>query len=244
MGKIGCSYSNVLYNDQLFSTASSPGQSLYGTDHFESYYPPFFAFFSMHKPHHALSSQFQQTHRRVQSEMEVTNAFEEIAPPSASIFSAPLHENELPWGIYINHRGPDVKQTLARAIYNALRSRGFRGFLDSEGLQLGDFFPAAIEEAMRSASLHVPIFSPTYAQSPWCLSELSFILKSGKPIIPVFYCVRPTDLRWVAQGKGVYASAFSDYEENHRYSSEKLQEWKMALHKVSFFNGAIINNRE
>ncbi|GLJ28835.1 hypothetical protein SUGI_0568270 [Cryptomeria japonica] len=176
-----------------------------------------------------------------QLQIEVSNAFEEIAPQFVSTF-APLQKER--WGIFINHRGPDVKDTLARAIYYALQARGFRVFLDSEGLQLGDFFPAEVEEAMRSASLHLAIFSPTYAQSPWCLAELSFMLKSGKPIIPVFYCVRPTDLRWVAQGKGVYVNAFSEYEEKHRFSSEKLQEWKTALHKVSFYIGAIINNKD
>ncbi|GLJ28838.1 hypothetical protein SUGI_0568300 [Cryptomeria japonica] len=176
-----------------------------------------------------------------QLQIEVSHAFEEITPPSASTF-APLQKQ--PWEIFINHRGPDVKDTLARAIFYALPARGFRVFLDSEGLQLGDFFPAAVEEAMRSASLHLAILSPTYAQSPWCLAELSFILKSGKPIIPVFCSVQPTDLRWVAQGKGVYVNAFAEYEKNHRYSSEKLQQWKTALHKVSFYKGAIINNKE
>ncbi|GLJ35495.1 hypothetical protein SUGI_0713770 [Cryptomeria japonica] len=180
-----------------------------------------------------------------QSHIEVSNAFEEIAPPSASTsatFSTPLQE--MPWDIFINHRGPDVKDTLARAIYNALHAMGLRVFLDSEDLHLGDFFPAALEEAMRSASIHIAIFSPGYAQSSWCLAELSFMLKSGAPIIPVFFHVQPTDLRWVAQGKGKYVNAFLDYAKKGRYSLEKVQEWKTALYNASFYKGEIISNKD
>ncbi|GLJ34715.1 hypothetical protein SUGI_0698590 [Cryptomeria japonica] len=95
---------------------------------------------------------------------------------------------------------------------------------------------------MRSASLHVAIFSPNYAQSPWCLAELSFMLKTGKTLIPVFYHVQPSDLRWVVSGKGMYSDAFSEHEKKGRYGKDKLEEWKMALHNVSFYNGPIMNN--
>ncbi|GLJ27160.1 hypothetical protein SUGI_0532490 [Cryptomeria japonica] len=168
-----------------------------------------------------------------------SNAFEEIVPPSAST-SAPLQK--LPWDIFINHRGPDVKKTLATAIYNALHGMGIRVFLDSEELLLGEFLPAALQEAMQSASLHMAIFSPGYAQSAWCLAELSFMRKSGTPIIPVFYRVQPNDLRWVE--KGMYNDAFAKHQEKGRYSPEKLQEWKTALSDVSYRKGEIINDND
>ncbi|XP_057854623.2 disease resistance protein RPV1 [Cryptomeria japonica] len=176
---------------------------------------------------------------------EIINVFSEIAPPSASTSvsatsSRPSQKRS--WDVFLNHRGPDVKHTLARAIYHALHATGLRVFLDSEETRLGDFLPTALEQAMRSASLHVAIFSPTYAESPWCLAELSFMLKSGATIVPVFYHVQPSDLRWVTQGKGVYTEAFLKHQENGRYSLEKIDEWKRALHSVSFFKGEIIDN--
>ncbi|XP_059076496.1 disease resistance protein RPV1-like [Cryptomeria japonica] len=178
---------------------------------------------------------------------EIINAFDEIAPPCASAstpatFRTP--SQQLRWDVFINHRGPDVKHTLAKAMYHVLHATGLRVFLDSEELSLGDFLPAALQQAMRSAPLHVVIFSPTYAESIWCLAELSFMLKSGATIIPVFFNVQPTDLRWVAQGEGMYAKAFTKHQEKGRYSLEKLEEWKMALHSVSFYKGEIINNNE
>ena len=94
---------------------------------------------------------------------------------------------------------------------------------------------------MQNASLHLATFSENYAQSPWCLAELSFMLKSGAPIVPVFYHVQPDDVRYA---KGVYAKAFSRHEEKGRYTSEKLQEWKNALHNVSINIGHIVDNKE
>ncbi|GLJ35496.1 hypothetical protein SUGI_0713780 [Cryptomeria japonica] len=170
-----------------------------------------------------------------QPEIEIINAFDELAPPSACtsvISSSPLQK--WPYDVFINHRGPDVKHTMARDIYNALHAMGLKVFLDSEDLQLADFFPTGLQEAISRASLHIAIFSPSYAESPWCLAELSFMLKSGTPIIPVFYHIQPEDLRHLVHGKGIYATAFVKHQEKGRYSENRLEEWKMALHTASF----------
>eukprot|EP01018_Ginkgo_biloba_P022184 Gb_02462 [translate_table: standard] len=118
---------------------------------------------------------------------------------------------------------------------------GLRVFLDSQELELGDDLPAKIQDAMIAASLHVAIFSQNYAQSPWCLAELSFMLKIGAKIIPVFYYVAPSDLRYVE--KGVYADAFVRHEENGRYNYRKLEEWKEDLRRVSLLRGWELNER-
>ncbi|KAH9294300.1 hypothetical protein KI387_040493 [Taxus chinensis] len=97
---------------------------------------------------------------------------------------------------------------------------------------------------MRSAELHIAIFSEKYAESPWCLAELLFMLKTGTPIVPVFYYVDPADLRWVDKGKGGYAPSFLEHEEKGRYTPEMLQEWKTALYEASFYRGHIITNKE
>ncbi|GLJ08372.1 hypothetical protein SUGI_0087450 [Cryptomeria japonica] len=178
-----------------------------------------------------------------QSEIETTNAFDEIAPPSTSASATSSSTiKKPPCSVFINHRGPDVKETLAKAIYHALYVRGIAAFLDSEELDLGDKIPAALQKEMSSASLHVAIFSTGYADSPWCLAELSFMLTTGTPIIPVFYRVEPTDLRWVEKGK--YADAFSKHQEKDRYSPEKIKEWKEALQEVSYYKGEIINTND
>ncbi|GLJ16628.1 hypothetical protein SUGI_0285410 [Cryptomeria japonica] len=103
-------------------------------------------------------------------------------------------------------------------------------FLDSEELEYGDFFPTTLEAAMRSAPLHIAIFSENYAKSSWCLAELSYMLKVGAKIIPVFYHVEP--------------KAFKGHEQKGRYSLEQLEEWKRALYNISFYNGQIIRTND
>ncbi|GLJ33803.1 hypothetical protein SUGI_0679590 [Cryptomeria japonica] len=169
---------------------------------------------------------------------EMRNAFEEIAPPCISASPS----KKVPYDVFINHRGMDVKDGLASSIYSALKAMGLQVFLDKEKLELGNFIPSEIEEAMRTSWLHIAILSPNYAKSAWCLAELSEMLKTGNTIVPVFYNIEPNSVRWIKCGKGIYADAFSQHERNKRYTSEKLEAWKMALHTVSFYSGQILRN--
>ncbi|GLJ34138.1 hypothetical protein SUGI_0686330 [Cryptomeria japonica] len=94
---------------------------------------------------------------------------------------------------------------------------------------------------MSSAKLHIAIFSPNYAQSPWCLEELSFMLTTGTQIVPVFYHLQPDDVQYA---KGVFADAFSTHEKKGRYTRQKLQEWKNALSIISLVKGQTIDNND
>ncbi|GLJ15338.1 hypothetical protein SUGI_0251540 [Cryptomeria japonica] len=111
-------------------------------------------------------------------------AFDGFAP-SASTCASKLIKRPS-YNVFINHRGPDVKHTLASVLYGILTAMALSVFLDSEELEYGDFLPRTIEAAMASALLHIAIFSKGYAESPWCLAELSFMLKSGATIIPIY----------------------------------------------------------
>ncbi|XP_059064078.1 disease resistance protein RPV1 isoform X2 [Cryptomeria japonica] len=168
-----------------------------------------------------------------------TSAFGPIIPlESSSIASS----SGVKYDVFINHCGKDVKHTLASKIYNSLNATGLRVFLDKDELKQGDLIPTAIEEAMASASLHIAIFSEHYAQSPWCLAELAFMMETRTKIIPIFYHVEPSDLRWVDGGNGKYAKAFAEHGRKGRYTPEVLQRWKRALQVVSVRHGSIINN--
>ncbi|XP_057846636.1 disease resistance protein Roq1 isoform X2 [Cryptomeria japonica] len=116
-----------------------------------------------------------------------------------------------------------------------------QAFLDSQEKEFGDSFISAIETAICSASVHVAIFSKGYAESPWCLAELVLMLHSHAKIIPVFYGVKPWELRHIE--KGVYASAFSDYRKKYRHL-DKLKEWEEALQSVSFTIGYEFHNSD
>ncbi|GLJ15771.1 hypothetical protein SUGI_0259690 [Cryptomeria japonica] len=168
------------------------------------------------------------------------SAFDGLALQSSCAEPSTVTE-DIPYDVFINHCGPDVKETFAKRIFETLNDTGLKVFLDKYSLQAGDQVTAEIQAAMSSASIHIAIFSQNYVQSPWCLAELSFMLKTGIQIIPVFYHVQPSDLRWADQGKGIYAKSFEDHEKKDRYTSGKLQEWKMALKEVSLIHGYIVN---
>ncbi|XP_059064113.1 disease resistance protein RML1B-like [Cryptomeria japonica] len=169
------------------------------------------------------SSSYQQNHE--------LNAFSGFEPPGNR---RKVSESAILYDVFINHRGPDVKQTLAARLYNSFEQLGIRAFLDSKEKELGNSFPSIIETAICSAKVHIAIFSKTYAESPWCLAELVLMLKSTAKITPLFYQVKPFDLRYIEGG--AYAEAFNKYREKSRYL-EKLSEWKEALQSLSLIDG-------
>ncbi|XP_059076410.1 disease resistance protein RPP2B-like [Cryptomeria japonica] len=148
-----------------------------------------------------------------------------------------------PYHVFINHRGPDVKRTLASLIYHRLEGHGLRVFLDKHELQAGDSLTPAIKSAICSASVQIAIFSKTYAQSAWCLNELLWMFDSRSSIIiPIFYDIQPSDLRHVDQG--AYAGAFQQHREKGRVTIQQLESWISALNKVSAISGVVISTEE
>lgn len=154
--------------------------------------------------------------------------------------------------VFINHRGADVKKTLAGHVYHRLASCGYEVFLDKPEIEPGDDIRWQIKGAIATARAHIAIFSPGYAESEWCLDELVQMLDSGVPILPVFYNVRPADLRrtsgkdgiydrflryvgWTSNNGG-YAEALQIHERKN-VDPERIAEWRRALSKVSFIAG-------
>ncbi|GLJ33153.1 hypothetical protein SUGI_0667240 [Cryptomeria japonica] len=150
-----------------------------------------------------------------------------------SIVSAKLYD------VFISHRGPDVKETLAKQLYELLQERGCRAFLDREEIEGGDSIPDVIENAIRSSVVQIAVFSKGYAHSSWCLEELVLMLDQQPDalFIPVFYDVEPWELRHIQNNKkSQYAAAFRDYERKGRYL-DKLEKWKDALKAASYISG-------
>jgi hypothetical protein len=151
------------------------------------------------------------------------------------------------YDVFINHRGPDVKHTLATDLYDCLTGHRLRVFLDKQELQEGENITPQIKSAIRTASVQIAIFSPGYADSRWCLDELVLMVESvaklRSTIIPVFYGVKPSELRWTQGANGVYARALRALEDKKtldgqpRYNSDTLKEWRTALFNVAEIKG-------
>lgn len=152
------------------------------------------------------------------------------------------------YDVFINHRGLDVKKTLASHLYRRLLSCGLRVFLDQPELEQGDYLTPQIHDAIQSASVYVAIFSGGYADSTWCLNELVEMLETKKVIIPVFYHVEPSELRWTRSKKGKYTEALDKLEQKTdedpqthenklRYNSSQIENWRQALSNVAGISG-------
>ncbi|XP_059063904.1 disease resistance protein Roq1-like [Cryptomeria japonica] len=134
---------------------------------------------------------------------------------------------------FISHRGPDVKHTLAKQLYDLLKARKCRAFLYREEIEGGDSIPAAIHNAICSSVVQIAIFSRRYAESSWCLDELVLMLEQTDALfIPVFYDVQPWELGDIENEQSQYSAAFSDYQRKGR-NLHKLEQWKTSLESAS-----------
>jgi hypothetical protein len=137
------------------------------------------------------------------------------------------------YDVFLNHRGPDVKDTFVADLEVALRSEKFRPFLDRLSLMKGNPAHEFIYQALDMARVHVAVVSKGYAQSKYCLDELVAMRRSRKPVIPVFYDVEPMDLRRVESGP--FKEAFEKHKS--RETQEKLKEWTDALRWLANITG-------
>lgn len=145
------------------------------------------------------------------------------------------------YDVFINHRGPDVKKTLASLIYRDLKKCELNVFLDNPELRTGDSISPAIIKAINSASVHIAIFSETYAKSTWCLDELLWMLDCpDRKIIPIFYDIKPSDLRYIESG--AYAHHFQEHRNKGRVEIQLVEKWINALNQVSHVSGLVYRN--
>ncbi|XP_057850299.2 disease resistance protein Roq1 [Cryptomeria japonica] len=148
---------------------------------------------------------------------------------SRSIVSPKLYD------VFISHRGPDVKDTLAKQLYDLLKERECKAFLDRKELQGGDSITSAIHNAICSSRVQIAIFSKGFAESSWCLDELVLMLQQTDAVfIPVFYDVEPKELR--STERGSYAAAFSDHQNKEKYRNN-VPAWKEALASAAGISG-------
>jgi hypothetical protein len=153
---------------------------------------------------------------------------------SSSSTSAAANPSNRSYQVFINHRGVDVKKTFARSLYLRLLDKGLTAFVDDKEMQEGYEISSQLAHAIRTASVHVAIFSPGYAESAWCLNELLLMLESNAPIIPVFYGVSPAHVRWM---QGLYGEALRTHAEKGRSDPNTIEEWRNALNKVADRSG-------
>ncbi|CAE5960467.1 unnamed protein product [Arabidopsis arenosa] len=132
--------------------------------------------------------------------------------------------------VFINFRGKDLRYGFASHLIDALERHNIKFFIDTheqKGRDLKHLFKR-IEEA----TVALVILSTRYGESKWCLEELTTIMeqaeKRGMLVIPIFYKVRPEDVR---KQKGVFGDRF--WRRAKESCPKEMEKWQEALKAVS-----------
>ncbi|GLJ40703.1 hypothetical protein SUGI_0840890 [Cryptomeria japonica] len=154
---------------------------------------------------------------------------EQYKPPSAKLA---FHSNKR-YHVFLSFRGEDVRKSLVDHLFQALSAAGLNVFLDSHKLEKGEIIGLSLERAIESSAIRIPIFSRGYADSAWCLKEAAAMLKSPGLIIPLFYHVNPTHVRYPENECSPYYQSFlKHYSYSGQYPREEIEWWKRALLQI------------
>ncbi|XP_062005144.1 probable disease resistance protein At4g27220 [Rosa rugosa] len=155
-------------------------------------------------------------------------------PSSSAESSAPRWKHD----VFLSFRGEDTRRGITSFLYDRLKNRGIKTFMDDQDLQVGDVISPTLLLAIKESRFAIIVLSPNYASSTWCLEELRNICECMKEddnrILPLFYNVDPSDVR---NQKRSFGDAFTKHEKSGKHKSEKVQQWRDALTKVANFSG-------
>ncbi|XP_052110454.1 disease resistance protein RPV1 isoform X2 [Arachis duranensis] len=142
---------------------------------------------------------------------------------------------QIKYDVFVSFRGTDIRQGLLSHLIKAFHLKQVFAFVDDK-LERGDDISDALFGAIEKSLISLIIFSQDYVSSRWCLEELVKIVecreKDGQTVIPVFYKVDPSDVRYQ---KGTFANVFAEHEE--RYDMIKVQNWRTALKNSADLSG-------
>uniref|UniRef100_A0A1J3HSB3 Putative disease resistance protein n=1 Tax=Noccaea caerulescens TaxID=107243 RepID=A0A1J3HSB3_NOCCA len=97
--------------------------------------------------------------------------------------------------VFISFRGEDTRKTFVSHLDKALCTRGIATFKDNRKLEVGDSIPDKLSGAIRASRFAVVVISEKYATSSWCLDELQLIMEEEIEVFPIFYGVKPSQVR-------------------------------------------------
>ncbi|KAK7314043.1 hypothetical protein VNO77_39251 [Canavalia gladiata] len=161
------------------------------------------------------------------------------------------------YDVFLSFRGEDTRRGFTGNLYHALHQRGIRTFFDDKELPKGEELTPALVKAIGESRIAITVLSKNYAFSSFCLEELATILRcveenKVRVILPVFYCVDPSDVRHLRKSYGEALAThedkfkedkekFNDNKEKIKFN-QKISKWKNALHKAANLGGFTYNH--
>ncbi|KAM7469073.1 hypothetical protein LguiA_007256 [Lonicera macranthoides] len=162
----------------------------------------------------------------------------EAAASSSSSSAEDHHIRRCKYDVFLSFRGEDIRKTFVDHLYSALVRSGIYTFKDDERLETGESISPALLKAIKESSFAVVVFSKNYTSSRWCLDELVKIMEcsskspKGQTVIPIFYDIKPLDVR---KHEGHFGEMF------RKHNSDKVQIWRKALTDAANLSGLELN---
>lgn len=164
-------------------------------------------------------------------------ANEEEAAIIAGTTTAPHEQQLYDYDVYLSFRG-DTRLRFTGNLYNALRRKRIKTFMDDDGLKGGSQITLSLFKALEGSRVSIVVLSENFASSTYCLDELVKILECRKTrnqkVVPIFYDVEPSVVR---HQKDSYGDAMARLEDRYGRDLERLQKWKSALVEVACLSG-------
>ncbi|KAJ9558646.1 hypothetical protein OSB04_013260 [Centaurea solstitialis] len=151
------------------------------------------------------------------------------------------------YDVFLSFRGINTRYNFTDHLHKALMDAAINTFLDDAEIPTGEDLKPELETAIKASRASVIVLSKDYASSTWCLDELVLILEQRRTskhiVIPIFYHVKPTDVR-------KQQSSFGDAMAKHKQKmeaepnekkrsqwAEKIKQWEEALTEVANMKG-------
>ncbi|XP_063943263.1 toll/interleukin-1 receptor-like protein [Daucus carota subsp. sativus] len=153
---------------------------------------------------------------------------------ASSSSSSTLHPTK--WDVFLSFRGKDTRYTFTDYLYHSLQRNGIKTFRDAPNIRSGEIITSALFQAIQDSKIYIVVLSQNFASSQYCLDELVEILscrgKLDRLLIPVFYCIEPSVVKYQT---GSYGEAFRKHGNYH--GPDLLDKWRATLRKVGEFSG-------
>ncbi|KAL4561648.1 hypothetical protein LXL04_033818 [Taraxacum kok-saghyz] len=175
---------------------------------------------------------------------------------SSSSSSAHGHSsltNTPSYDVYLSFRDLDTRHSFIYDLYEALIDANITTFLDDEEIETGGDLKPELESAIKASRASIIVLSKNYASSTWCLDELVLILEQHMlrqhGVIPIFYHVEPSDVRWQ---EGSFGDAMAKRKQTMEVETDadersqwavKMGRWNKALIEVANLKGKDVKGR-
>ena len=152
-------------------------------------------------------------------------------PSSSSSAPSP----KLNFDVFLSFRGEDTRNGFTDRLFESLERRDIHTFRDDK-LERGEEIGQELLGTIEGSRFSIIVFSERYADSKWCLEELTKIMECrkerGQTVLPVFYHVDPSHVR---KQTGSFGKGFAKHETT--VDEEKVERWRAAMTEATNLGG-------